>query len=1079
MTEQQDTGPGRPQGQDDPAVIANGAPATSHGEPSKTKESFLAKAKRLWLEKTGIDKRTYMQMLKGALAPTIAISAYQGTAWADNYTTLGYLVGIMSVLSVVIQPRAKFIQTMMINVFSVCLASAIALLAGFCAVKARINSEGFHGAGSGGPGTSGLAAGGAATAKYNSSGAAVAGVWLFAWIYGISVVRAKGPQFTIPCIMNAIFANVSMVYAPQFDTIVQLETFVERLLEAFLTGMAIATGVSLLIFPLTSRQIVFKEMANYIQSLRTAMKANLDYLHSLEDTDVFAPHRVNTAGEEVCGNKAVDIFKAKMQALQGLHAKLSTDLPFAKREIALGKLGPDDIQAVFRHLRSIMLPTVGLSSTQEVFARIAEQHNWDTSRDFAHVKPEDALTEEDKIRAASTMEWHELMRRLREPFGDVTDMIDEGLQHAAIVLQLAPKPKARDAVVAVEDGGEVPKPGDRSFPEYYNAKSVRFLESKKEMLRAWCSLHEVQLPDDFFDDPYRKDFGAPAWMNEDIESPFRTRVRRQVFICLYMEYLLYNVDRRVYDLIMLSEALQAYGKLSRTRIIVPGIKRLRKWFIHVFARDGEAHDDQQIDTGDNSVTVYLGQAYKKRKDPEHLPPQNAWENASDSLRILAHFFASPASSFGFRVACATMSIAIVAYLRDTQAFFTRERLFWSQIMISISMSPTSGQSVRNFLLRIIGTFIAMCLSWVAYYIVDGQTAGVLVFYFVILHFGVYILIKRPQITPVGMISQVTMTLIIGYELQVRKVGVAVAESNGQTYYPIYELGPIRLATVCGGLFLAWIWTVFPYPTTEHSQLRQNTGRAFYLLANYYSILTETVRVRLRGAEGELNSKDSPGYKLEKSRRKVFSKCNILFAALRAQSGFIKFDIPIGGRFPRQRYQAIIGLMQSCLNFMSLVSIASADFSALQQSGSQQGSTSRWLVNFRRLIADTNVTSEQVTTLLSLLSAAVSHGHPLPPHVKVPEPYALSTRLDQIDQDILSVRHIAEPGYSAFAVIQIGTRCVIDDLHKILKEVKELVGELDFSYHIVSTQNSSRNESEQNLTCSGKDFASEVAKGKEE
>lgn len=77
----------------------------------------------------------------------------------------------------------------------------------------------------------------------------------------------------------------------------------------------------------------------------------------------------------------------------------------------------------------------------------------------------------------------------------------------------------------------------------------------------------------------------------------------------------------------------------------------------------------------------------------------------------------------------------------------------------------------------------MLMSWIAYYIVDGKTAGVLVFFFILVHFGVYIVLKYPAITPVcrstdrsvhrknvdvsqvGMIFQVTMVLIIGYELQ--------------------------------------------------------------------------------------------------------------------------------------------------------------------------------------------------------------------------------------------------------------------------------------------------------------------------
>ncbi|KAK0767839.1 hypothetical protein LTR59_018119, partial [Friedmanniomyces endolithicus] len=331
--------------------------------------------------------------------------------------------------------------------------------------------------------------------------------------------------------------------------------------------------------------------------------------------------------------------------------------------------------------------------------------------------------------------------------------------------------------------------------------------------------------------------------------------------------------------------------------------------------------------------------------------------------------------------------------------------------------------------------------------VDGRTAGVLVFFFIFLHGGIYIVVKHPSITPVGMITQVTLTLILGYELQVRKIGIAVATSNGQA---------LRRSLL--GLDLDNL----PDPITEHSMMRGNLGRSLYLLANHYSVMHETVRARLKGCEGNWASKGSPAYQLDKSRHKIFLKANATLGALRAQSAFISFDIPIGGKFPRQQYQEIIALMQSSLNFMNLVSLASVTFTELQEQEAKDEHNSRWLRDFRSLISQAHVTSESITTLLSLLSASVTSGTPLPPYLRVPEPFQLAQRLDEMDQDILSVRHIAEPGYASFAVIQIGTRCVIDDLRLILQLVKELVGELDFSYHIVSTTDPTRNNSSETL-----------------
>ncbi|KAI7577419.1 hypothetical protein KC346_g19548, partial [Hortaea werneckii] len=87
----------------------------------RSMKELLPSLKQRWTAVTGIDRRTYMQMFKGALAPTVAIAAYQATSYADMFTTIGYLVGVMAVLSFPIQPRAKFLQTMLVNLLTTCL----------------------------------------------------------------------------------------------------------------------------------------------------------------------------------------------------------------------------------------------------------------------------------------------------------------------------------------------------------------------------------------------------------------------------------------------------------------------------------------------------------------------------------------------------------------------------------------------------------------------------------------------------------------------------------------------------------------------------------------------------------------------------------------------------------------------------------------------------------------------------------------------------------------------------------------------------------------------------------------------
>lgn len=154
----------------------------------------------------------------------------------------------------------------------------------------------------------------------------------------------------------------------------------------------------------------------------------------------------------------------------------------------------------------------------------------------------------------------------------------------------------------------------------------------------------------------------------------------------------------------------------------------------------------------------------------------------------------------------------------------------------------------------------------------------------------------------AILSVVSTILILGYELQVQVLGVTASESNGQPAYPTYLLAPYRLATVAGGLFVAWIWTIFPYPISESSELRKDLGASLYMLANFSSLVYEIVQSRIKGVEGDVNRKGTHAYNLEKARMKVFGKLLLLLNEMRTNSAFSKFQVRVGGKFPREEYE---------------------------------------------------------------------------------------------------------------------------------------------------------------------------------
>jgi len=100
---------------------------------------------------------------------------------------------------------------------------------------------------------------------------------------------------------------------------------------------------------------------------------------------------------------------------------------------------------------------------------------------------------------------------------------------------------------------------------------------------------------------------------------------------------------------------------------------------------------------------------------------------------------------------------------------------FSNLTKAIGMSMTSGQSIFGFIGRVIGTAIAMVCSLVIWYIVDQKTPGIIVMLWLFVFLEMYFFIKFPRIIAIFLIAMITQILIIGYELQVRKIGIAAGE----------------------------------------------------------------------------------------------------------------------------------------------------------------------------------------------------------------------------------------------------------------------------------------------------------------
>jgi hypothetical protein len=424
---------------------------------------------------------------------------------------------------------------------------------------------------------------------------------------------------------------------------------------------------------------------------------------------------------------------------------------------------------------------------------------------------------------------------------------------------------------------------------------------------------------------------------------------------LQLEYSFLMTARGILDFVKYADSKVADGTMAKKRFIYPTWRQLKKWFWATLSREDSNVDYQTYSRRSGSPTVRLTDAIPVEKDAEHLPPSTVWEKSTDHLRMIPRFFGSAESVFGFRVATGTICISIVCYLRNSQEFFIQQRLIWGSIMVSIpiplysvffpssytlrgscnalrmfceafhnskldflssiltlrllqvaiSMTQTAGSGIYGQAVRFGGTFIAMIASYIIWYMPDQHTAGIIVFTGIAMFFYHYPFIKNPADPVIPMIGMVTVMLIVGYELQVKQIGVEISISNGQVYHPLYELAPYRLAAVSGGVGVAFLFSYFPSVVTTRAKLRKDLGAALYLMSNYYSSVHQTVLLRIRGAEGDMGDKTNTGRVLQKARTQIFVKELILLQGMKQHCKFLAWEPTFGGKFPRASYDKLL------------------------------------------------------------------------------------------------------------------------------------------------------------------------------
>lgn len=999
---------------------------------------------RAW-KKLDFNPTTIMIMVKPAIAATIAMAIFQSHAVANHYLNLGYLIIIVSITTVPILPRGKFIMNLLISVLLTCFGCGMVTLGQWCGIKARQHTT---------PADASLAV----ANGYNSSASVVNAIFFMVNIFGISVLRAARPAFSIPGIQYTVFVCVGFSYGPQEPTVTASHRFIRELLYSFLTGQAISAGVCLFIIPVSSRKVFFAEAAGFLQACRGLLKAQMGFVRVLEHSRLCNPLVRKEHLETEEGKALLQTFTQRAKALKaasagilGLGAKLRDDVVFARRESAYGHFRETDISELHQLLRRIMIPISGLSTIVAISEGMQEDGK------LPDYVPEGISDDEFNN---ERKEWLDMIGAVMITFEQMVQTLDESILHILILLRFipgAPKKASKLQREDVENKGDSPQPGHLGYGDYLEKRIKDFRKTRTAELKAWATSRGLN---SVFQSTLKKNSVPSTMSNDKLPSGAQARdilASKRLHIIMFMEYLLWTTSLAILSLVRFAELKSTDNTFKHSRFIFPKIKTLIKWVKGLINGDPDSSPNfSNLDENvEPSETIYLGSSFNAPKDPEHLPPKNAIQRLGNHLRLVPKFLGSEPVRFGVRVTIATMSIGIMAYLHSTHKFFIQQRAVWCLVMIAIGMSPTSGSAVFNMLGNLTFTLFGMIGAFINWYIVDQKTTGVIVIFFFFIMFYFYFCAKYPRFLVAIVAGALTHVLVIGYELQVRVIGLAQATATGQPYYPLYELAPYRLLTVGAGVLVGYIFTIFPVPITEASILRRDLGLSLFLLSKYLSAVTATVDMRLQDKSGDMKVKSSPGRRLEKMRHKVLEKQVMLLGSMRANLGFLPWDLKFGGEFPTELYKALVDEVQEITNYLTIIAYATESFPSSHSPSITTSPTTLinqtpWLTRFSHYRQITAPQSHHLTTLLTLLSASLRNAQPLPPYLIPPTPYRISDELLDEGTELLELSNLDEPGFRAVAVVETGQRCVVRSVGRCVERVRDIVGEVDFSFRVVGT-----------------------------
>ncbi|CAG8468788.1 11848_t:CDS:2, partial [Dentiscutata heterogama] len=405
-------------------------------------------------------------------------------------------------------------------------------------------------------------------------------------------------------------------------------------------------------------------------------------------------------------------------------------------------------------------------------------------------------------------------------------------------------------------------------------------------------------------------------------------------------------------------------------------------------------------------------------DPDVTQPTTSCQRFWYKLWIIRNWFNTIYAKFAMKNTLVVTALCIPAFLPNSYVWFNFNHGQWAIISAVLSFSPTTGGAVLQFFGRLLGSITGATMAIITWEISQGNAYGLACSLFIFSLLLWFIYLNAKVWTVGGVIMLVNFALVLANVYQSRN-GI------GNTSETIYSIAAKRTCAVSVGITSAFIMNMTPWPHTGRVEVRRRLARTISDICVLYSMTISS----LLKARPNLRAKPF---------RKLVSKINRSITIERLLLSRTKYEPPLRGNFPIERYRQIIDIVEH------MVCLVSGLDHILHELYGTEWKTE--LADVFNPVKCNYIT--HILTTFHILSTALENKVPLPPYNiiasgdtrygRVGLGSKLSGKIRRTASD-LTKEDLETQAFICYCAYLIKTSHLINEMIKLVNVIKHLVG----------------------------------------